>query len=85
MSGDDIGTWFTFDTDEGETIEVGMGVSFVSIANARLNLEKEQAGKGFDQIRAEARAMWQNDLSRILVEGGTEEQKRVFYTAMYHC
>ena len=28
--------------------------------------------------------MWQNDLSRILVEGGTEEQKRVFYTAMYH-
>ena len=61
-----------------------MGVSFVSIANARLNLEKEQAGKGFDQIRAEARAMWQNDLSRILVEGGTEEQKRVFYTAMYH-
>ncbi len=84
MSGDDIGTWFTFDTDEGETIEVSMGVSFVSIANARLNLEKEQAGKGFDQIRAEARAMWQNDLSRILVEGGTEEQKRVFYTAMYH-
>ena len=84
MSGDDIGTWFTFDTDEGETIEVSMGVSFVSIANARLNLEKEQAGKGFDQIRAEARAMWQNDLSRILEEGGTEEQKRVFYTAMYH-
>ena len=84
MSGDDIGTWFTFDTEEGETIEVSMGVSFVSIANARLNLDKEQAGKGFDQIRAEARSMWEDDLSRILVEGGTKEQKTVFYTAMYH-
>lgn len=84
MSGDDIGTWFTFETTEGETIEVSMGVSFVSIANARLNLETEQANRHFDEIRAEAREKWNNDLSRILVEGGTEQQKRVFYTAMYH-
>lgn len=84
MSGDDIGTWFTFDTEEGETIEVSMGVSFVSIANARLNLETEQANRHFDEIRADARAKWNDDLSRILVEGGTEQQKRVFYTAMYH-
>ena len=84
MSGDDIGTWFTFDTADGETIEVSMGVSFVSIANARENLAAEQAGKHFDQVRAEARERWNNDLSRILVEGGTKEQKSVFYTAMYH-
>lgn len=84
MSGDDIGAWFTFDTTEGETIEVSMGISYVSIANARLNLETEQAGRHFDEIRAEARKKWNDDLSRILVEGGTEQQKRVFYTAMYH-
>lgn len=85
MSGDDVGVWFTFDTTEGEVIEVSIGVSFVSIENARLNLETEQpAGTTFDQIRAQARKKWNEDLSRILVEGGTEEQKGVFYTALYH-
>lgn len=49
MSGDDIGTWFTFDTTEGEVIEVSMGVSFVSIANARRNLEAEQVGKALNR------------------------------------
>lgn len=85
MSGDDVGAWFTFDTTEGEVIEVSIGVSFVSIENARLNLETEQpAGTTFDQIRTQARKKWNEDLSRILVEGGTEEQKGVFYTALYH-
>lgn len=85
MSGDDVGAWFTFDTTEGEAIEVSIGVSFVSIENARLNLETEQpAGTTFDQIRTQARKKWNEDLSRILVEGGTEEQKGVFYTALYH-
>ena len=85
MSGDDVGAWFTFDTTEGEAIEVSIGVSFVSIENARLNLETEQpAGTTFNQIRAQARKKWNEDLSRILVEGGTEEQKGVFYTALYH-
>ena len=85
MSGDDVGAWFTFYTTEGEAIEVSIGVSFVSIENARLNLETEQpAGTTFDQIRAQARKKWNEDLSRILVEGGTEEQKGVFYTALYH-
>lgn len=40
ISGDDIGVWFTYDTTAEEVIEVSMGVSFVSIENARLNLEK---------------------------------------------
>ena len=84
MSGDDIGTWFTFDTRECETIEVSIGVSFVSIENARENLEAEQAGRTFDDLRQAARAAWRNDLSRILVEGGTDDQRTVLYTALYH-
>ena len=85
MSGDDIGAWFTYNTQAGETLEVSIGVSFVSIENARLNLDTEQpAGTTFDQLRADAREKWNEDLSRILVEGGTEEQKGVFYTALYH-
>ena len=61
-----------------------MGVAFVSIEGARRNLEAELSGKTFDQVRAEAEEKWNADLSRILVEGGTEEEKTVFYTALYH-
>lgn len=84
LAGDDIGAYFTFDTEEGEEVEISMGVSFVSIENARLNLDTEQNKKNFDQIRTEAFARWNDDLSRIQVEGGTEQQKVVFYTALYH-
>src|SRR3712207_1628106 len=73
-----------YDCAEGEQVEVQMGVSFVSIANARENLEAEQRGKTFDAVRADARQTWEEALSRITVEGGTEAQKRVFYTALYH-
>lgn len=84
ISGDDVGAWLTFDTDDGEEIEVSVGVSFVSVDNARENLDKEQHGMSFDQIRKEAADRWNKDLSRIEVEGGTDEQKEVFYTALYH-
>lgn len=84
IAGDDIGAFLTFDTTEGEQIEVQMGVSFVSIANARLNLETEQQGKDFADVLSDARTSWGDDLSRILVEGGTDEQRTVFYTALYH-
>lgn len=84
IAGDDIGAWFTFDTQEGEQIEVAMGVSFVSMENARENLDKEQHGRLFAEIHQEARNRWNDDLGRIQVEGGTKEQKTVFYTGLYH-
>lgn len=84
ISGDDIGAWFSYQTAPGEQIEVRLGVSFVSVANARENLEQEQGDLHFDQLAAQARALWNADLGRIRVEGGTEEQKKVFYTALYH-
>ena len=73
-----------FNTEANEQIDVQMGVSFVSIANARENLEKEQSGKDFDIIHAEAKRKWNDDLSRILVEGGTKTERTIFYTALYH-
>ncbi len=84
LSGDDIGSYFTFDTQAGETVEVQVAVSFVSIENARRNLEAEQPVGGFDAIRKQAEAAWNKDLSKIEVEGGTDDQKTVFYTALYH-
>ena len=84
MSGDDIGVYFSFQCEEGEIIEVQMGVSFVSIANARQNLEQEQKGLSFEDIHQAARESWSDYLSRIEVTGGTEDQRTVFYTALYH-
>lgn len=84
MSGDDIGVWFKYDTEEDEVIEVKMGVSFVSIENARLNMNTEQPDFNFDKVRATAGKMWNDDLSRVMVEGGTNDDKTIFYTAMYH-
>ena len=84
LAGDDVGYYFNYDCQEGEQMEVQMGVSFVSIANARENLNSEQPRFGFEQIREKARQEWANTLNRITVEGGTEVQKRMFYTALYH-
>ena len=84
MSGDDIGVWFTYDTEENEAIEVKMGVSFVSIENARLNMNTEQPDFNFDKVKVTASNMWNSDLSRVKVEGGSKDDKTIFYTALYH-
>lgn len=85
IAGDDVGYWFSYDNvAEGEQILVQVGVSFVSCENARQNLEAEQSGFDFDKVRSQAQARWNEDLSRIRVEGGSEKQREVFYTALYH-
>ena len=84
IAGDSIGSYFTFETLDNEQIIVRTGISYVSIENARLNLETEQDGVDFDVIRTKAREAWEERLARIRVEGGTRDQKTVFYTALYH-
>ena len=84
LAGDDIGAYFTYDVEEAETIEVQMGVSFVSTENARMNLDKEQAEFNFDEVKAAASADWNEELSRVKVEGGTHDEKVVFYSGLYH-
>lgn len=85
MSGDDIGVWYTYDMAAGEVVEVSVGVSFVSEENALQNLNAEQPEEiTFDDIYADARQKWNDDLGRITVDGGSDDQKTVFYTALYH-
>lgn len=84
LAGDQLGYWFSFDTEAGEQIELQMGVSFVSCENAWENLAAEQNGFGFDKVREQASYKWEADLSRIKVDGGSEKDKEVFYTALYH-
>ena len=84
MAGNDIGYYMTYDLTKGEQVEVQVGVSFVSIEGARANLNAEQQGFNFDKTVADTRAEWANTLNRISVEGGTDDQRRVLYTALYH-
>ncbi|MEN0054496.1 MAG: glycoside hydrolase domain-containing protein [Mucilaginibacter sp.] len=61
------------------------GISYVSIEQARLNLNQEMNGFNwdFDAAHKKARDTWNNLLSKIRVDGGTEENKKKFYTNMY--
>lgn len=90
IAGDDIGYWFSFPTEEGEQVELQMAISFVSCANAWENLEAELGenylGESkFDEVRESNKAEWERELSRITVSGGSEQDKGLFYTALYHC
>jgi len=64
-------------------VELKIGLSFVSTANAKENLEKEIGNKTFSEIRNDATAKWETLLSTIQVKGGTEKQKQMLYSCLY--
>jgi predicted alpha-1,2-mannosidase len=64
-------------------VELKIGLSFVSMDNARQNLEKEIGNKSFTDIRNEATSIWENILSSIQVKGGTAKQKQMLYSCLY--
>jgi predicted alpha-1,2-mannosidase len=64
-------------------VELKVGLSFVSIDNAKENLQQEIGGKSFAEIRKEATEKWENLLSSIQVKGGTDKQKEMLYSCLY--
>jgi len=72
-------------TAQGTVLEFRYGVSFISVGQAEKNLRHEIPEWGFDRVKNAARTRWNETLGRIAVEGGTEEQRKVFYTALYRC
>ncbi|BDD05458.1 GH92 family glycosyl hydrolase [Aureibacter tunicatorum] len=75
---------FDFNTQDGETIDIKVGISAVSIENARKNIDAEIPHWSFEQTRQEAKDIWNEELSRIEATHSDEERLRTFYTAMYH-
>lgn len=74
----------SFNDSKGtEPLEVRIGFSFVSVENARLNLETEMLSSSFDEVRDAANAAWNELLSQIMVQGGTERQLGTFYSCLY--
>lgn len=78
------GAWAGWTFTEPTTVEVRVGVSYVSVDQARRNLREElpQAADAFEQVAASADAAWNHLLNRAVIEG-TDAEKRLFYTALY--
>lgn len=70
---------------DGSTVQAKVGLSSVSEANAWLNMKNDSPDWNFNAAVARVRAEWNKELSRIEVRGATDEQFKVFYTALYHC
>ena len=77
------GAWLTFTTTAGQAIQLKIGISFVSIDQARANT-KEITGFDFEKTRTAAIDIWNKALSPIQITGGTLPQKKLFYTCVYH-
>jgi len=73
-----------FDTEAGEKVMVKVGISAVSIAGARKNLEDEAPHWDFEKYLSDAKETWSAALSKIEVKGGSEEKQEIFYTSLYH-
>lgn len=82
--GTDLQALLKFKDRTSEPIVMKVGLSIVSVENARENLQAEVEGFDFDAVKQAAYHTWNDAVSAIKVEGGTEEQKTNFYTALYH-
>ena len=83
MAGKDVAAYFHFDTKSGEELVAKVALSAVSTEGALKNLRAEAEGKSFEQLVAQAQESWNKELSMFSVEG-TEDQKAMFYTSLYH-
>lgn len=73
-----------FGSLENESVELKVAISFVSVENAKLNLEEETKGLNFDGVHKKTLADWEKHLSSIKFESTDTEIKKTFYTALYH-
>lgn len=82
------GMWLSFDLKNGRAVTAVSAISHVDAEGARVNLQAEgMAGArpvSFDAMRSQAQANWQRELGRVRIEGGSNDDRTVFYTALYH-
>lgn len=70
---------------DNKKLTLRYGISFIDEMQARKNMEREVAGKSLESIRETGRKVWNDELNKIQVSGGTEDDKVVFYTSLYRC
>jgi len=84
MAGKDIRAYFNFDTEDNEKIKMKFALSSVSTNGALKNLEAEIPHWNFDKTKSETKQKWNNELSKIDVKTTTLDDKKTFYSALYH-
>jgi predicted alpha-1,2-mannosidase len=82
--GENLKAWFDFSTDSRTIIYAKVGISAVDVKGAKNNLLSEIPSWNFDSVKMVAQTKWTDLMEKMKVEGGTDEQKEVFYTALYH-
>lgn len=74
----------TFDTKDGKELLAKVGISPVDYEGSKNNLNTEIPGWDFDEVKEAAHKVWLDELSKINVQGGTNNEKTIFYTSLYH-
>jgi len=83
--GDHLGFFANFpNLKQGDDVIFKAGISFVDIKGARKNLNTEIDHWNFDQIKKEAKANWAKAINVVKIKGGSEDEKQIFYTSLYH-
>lgn len=85
VSGRRVALAASFNSGSNREINIRYGLSYISIEQAEKNLQNDIPGWNSDEISGNARTKWNSVLSGIEVEGGTENQRTMFYTSLYRC
>ncbi len=83
VNGTNLRAAFNFDTKDGSPLLIKVGLSSVSMDNAKENLQTEISDWDFDKVVSEAQNQWEKELDKINIDA-TAEQKQIFYTGLYH-
>jgi predicted alpha-1,2-mannosidase len=83
LTADHTGAIVGFNTAKGEKLQVKVASSFISFEQAELNLSNELQHDSFETTKTKAKNEWNKKLGQVMVEGGTEEQIRTFYSCLY--
>lgn len=82
--GKHIGLFVEFPTEENEEVTLKVALSYVDSEGAEKNYRAEGACRSFDKARLDARQLWNEALSKVKIEGGDDNMRTIFYTALYH-
>jgi predicted alpha-1,2-mannosidase len=84
VEGVNVGAFVTFDTARSGVVDAKVGTSFISIAQAQANLDAEMPAWNFESLRSALKATWDRKLGIASIEGATDDERRVFYSGLYH-
>lgn len=79
-----VGAFVSFDTHQDNQVDVQVGTSFISIDQARANLDAEMTNWNFDGLRDALKSTWNQKLGIATIEGATDDQRHIFYSGLYH-